>query len=270
MLTSQRLFSTCGVSLTLFQCDGGHTIWSSEEELTEFAVVLVRSGAFRRRADGRETFVEPLVGYLERPGAIQQVAHPFGGDVCTVIGLPEATIDSIVDSSTWPAGTMLHIEPAADVAHRLLLNRIREGGDPQELLERIISLAGRIVGSEPNRLEAARLTVASYRRLANGVREALREDLDLALPALAARLGSSMYQVSRAFRFATGLTVSRYRMRLRTLRALDRLAEGETNLASVAVESGFSDQAHMTRVLNRETAMTPRRLRDLLKTTHAL
>src|SRR5260370_31327510 len=99
MLTGEQALSAPGISVTVYKCDGEHKDWSPEEQACDFALVLVRSGAFRRRIDGIETLAEPLVAYLERPGSVYQVAHPRGGGICTALGLSEKTNGSIIQPS---------------------------------------------------------------------------------------------------------------------------------------------------------------------------
>ena len=53
-------------------------------------------------------------------------------------------------------------------------------------------------------------------------------------------------------------------MRLRVRAALDRCAEGERELARLAAELGFADQAHLTRAVRAETGTTPAALRAAL------
>ena len=53
-------------------------------------------------------------------------------------------------------------------------------------------------------------------------------------------------------------------MRLRARAALERLAEGEQNLARLAAELGFADQSHLCRVVRSETGATPAALRAAL------
>lgn len=86
----------------------------------------------------------------------------------------------------------------------------------------------------------------------------------MSLGALARVARASPYHVSRTFRQVCGLTISRYRSRLRVRRALERLGQGERDLAGMAVDVGFADQAHLTRTVRFETGETPGRLRALL------
>lgn len=262
MLNTTPVLSAPGISVTIFECDGRHTGWSSDEPVSEFAVVLVRSGVFRRRVDGIETLAEPMAGYVERPGSIHQVAHPAGGDVCTAIALSAEAADSIIDPSRLANGSRIHIGAGEDLAHRLLLKRVREAAEQSELVERTVTLAGRALG----RIAPANFGLASDRckRMADQVREALNEEPNLDLHDLADLVGRSVYHVSRAFKSATGLTISQYRLSVRARLAMDLLEGGESNLARIALECGFGDQPHMTRTLRSQTSHTPRRLMELI------
>ena len=53
-------------------------------------------------------------------------------------------------------------------------------------------------------------------------------------------------------------------MRLRARAALERLAGGERDLARLAADAGFADQAHLCRVVRAETGTTPSALREAL------
>jgi Helix-turn-helix domain len=46
-----------------------------------------------------------------------------------------------------------------------------------------------------------------------------------------------------------GVSVTRYRNRVRVARALDRLEHGEDSLAALAADLGFADQAHLCRTV---------------------
>jgi AraC-like DNA-binding protein len=53
-------------------------------------------------------------------------------------------------------------------------------------------------------------------------------------------------------------------MRLRARAALERLAQGEANLARLAADLGFADQSHLCRVVRGEAGGTPTALRRAL------
>lgn len=66
--------------------------------------------------------------------------------------------------------------------------------------------------------------------------------------------------VSRGFRRAYGTTPKRYRFELRTARALRLLPAWQGSMAMLAAETGFADQAHMTRAIVGMTGLAPTRL----------
>jgi len=246
-------------------CEGGPRGWSGEEPVGGLSIVLVRSGLFRRRVVGVEQVVDPMVAYLERPGSVQQIAHPGGGDHCTVIVASPSALGSLAEDRE-PLADQLVIAADLDVDHRALLARSRHGADPFELLERATALAGRLLcGFLLGRPDEGGPSAATRARaLADQVRELLGDQADLGLTELAGIIGVSPYHLSRSFRQATGMTLTRYRRQLRVKRGFQRLADGDTDLARLAADLGFSDQAHFTRVTRLEAGATPGQLRALL------
>ncbi|MGH2555109.1 MAG: helix-turn-helix domain-containing protein, partial [Actinomycetota bacterium] len=133
MLGGRELLRVGDVSVTEIRCDGGSHGWSEEEIVTGFGIVLVRVGAFRRQVEGGELLADPMVAYCQLPGSVQQVAHPCGGDVCTVIGLSSWMVGSLIDPERLSRDAPLSVSSAVDFAHRLLLGGIRKGADRLEL-----------------------------------------------------------------------------------------------------------------------------------------
>jgi AraC-like DNA-binding protein len=264
MQTARVLLDGSAVAVAEHSCDASHARWSAEEPLTSLSVVLVRSGLFRRRVDGVESVAEPTAGYLQRPGSIQQVAHPCGGDRSTVITPSRLMLGTLADHGL--ADQPLFTSPAVDMAHRVLVARARQGAERFELAERATALTGGLLLTlASDRADAARpATGTRARQLADQARQLLAEHTNLGLDDLARAAGVSAYHLSRTFRRVTGLTLSHYRIRLRLRRAMERLAAGERDLAGLAADLGFADQAHLTRALRAETGTTPGALRTLL------
>ena len=86
------------------------------------------------------------------------------------------------------------------------------------------------------------------------------------LSELAALVGRHPTHVSRAFRREYGVTVAEYARSLRLEWARAQIALGDTPLARIAVEAGFSDQSHFTRAFRSHTGVTPGRYRELVRT----
>jgi AraC-like DNA-binding protein len=245
-----------GVRVAEVRCPGDHTRWSPTEQVTEFGIVLPRRGVFRRRVDGRESLVDPATGYLQLAGAEQEVAHPAGGDLCTSITLAIRDGDPVP-----PASRPVNVSARLSLRHRLLISQARAGVDAVELGDLAIELATAVLASL-----APELGKGPHERLVDRAREVLAAEPTCALPEVAERLAVSPYHLSRVFHRTTGVTLRRYRIRLRTVAALDALADDRSRgLAAIAAELGFADQAHLTRTLREETGQPPGRLRALLR-----
>lgn len=103
----------------------------------------------------------------------------------------------------------------------------------------------------PNVARGANLAV---RQLEDYLHAHLTEPVPLA--ALAALAGVSTYRVVRMFQQATGLPPHAYLTQLRVQRARQLLATG-SEVAAVAVATGFYDQAHLTRHFKRIVGVPP-------------
>jgi AraC-like DNA-binding protein len=237
------------------------------EEAPEHAIVFVRRGHFVRRGEGGEELFDPSSAYCMNPGEEHRYDHPgAGGDDCTTLFL-----SADLAASLWGGDPMLpsgSLRPSArlDLEQRLLLSEARQGGDPDELAERSLLLAaGMLERSDPRRPASGRpATAQERRRLTDSVREALVVDSGRSLSDLARYLAVSPHHLSRVFRATHGVTISRYRIGLRSRAALERLAAGERNLARLAADLGFADQSHLCRVIRAETGETPSALRRVL------
>ncbi|MHA7652850.1 helix-turn-helix domain-containing protein [Mycobacterium sp. ML4] len=78
---------------------------------------------------------------------------------------------------------------------------------------------------------------------------------------LAGEAGLSRRTFAAAFKGAKGMSVHQYILRLRADHAAALLRETKLPFAEVALQSGFANQAHMTRAMNRLTRQTPGRIR---------
>jgi AraC family transcriptional regulator len=90
-------------------------------------------------------------------------------------------------------------------------------------------------------------------------RELVHDDptLPLSVRSVAADVGVSAVRLSRAFRRAFGESLGSYQRRLRIRRACERLRDSPLSLAEIALDAGFVDQSHFTRVFRRLVGATP-------------
>lgn len=117
--------------------------------------------------------------------------------------------------------------------------------------ESLLLVLGGLLGPAPERPDAAPGSIALARAMIDDC-----PTQALTLSGLAQEAGLSRYQFLRGFTRATGLTPHAYIMQRRLHRAR-ALIGGGLPLAEAALESGFSDQSHMTRLFVRSFGMAP-------------
>ena len=81
----------------------------------------------------------------------------------------------------------------------------------------------------------------------------------LPLSEIADRLGLSVNHFIKAFAKSVGMAPYHWFLCQRVAHSLEPLLEGELTIAKIAVECGFSDQSHFTRVFRRIVGTTPGR-----------
>ena len=82
---------------------------------------------------------------------------------------------------------------------------------------------------------------------------------------LARELGLHPVYLARAFRRASGCSVTAYRRRLQLGDAARRLAASDEPLAAVALHSGFADQSHLCRAFRAALGVTPGNFRRRMR-----
>jgi AraC-like DNA-binding protein len=246
------------------RCESRH--WSLPEQAGAYALVFVRRGCFYRRVNGAEAFVDPTVVYFERPSDEQQIAHPAGGDSCTAIYVSAALVASVRGGEPGLPARPVPTSAGLDLRQRFLRALLAHRPEEAELGDLIVGvLADLLEAGEPKRVGAGRpATALARRRVVDATREALGENPRAGVVELGRRVAVSPHHLSRVFKAETGETISRYRNRLRVRLALERLADGEPCLTRLAAELGFSDQAHLTRVVCNELGTPPAQLRARL------
>lgn len=81
------------------------------------------------------------------------------------------------------------------------------------------------------------------------------------IPELAAAAGVHPDHLARAFRLRFGMAIGLYLRRLRLEWAATALETSEAPISAIALDAGFADQSHFTRLFKRHTGVTPRAYR---------
>lgn len=256
MLSFIDLASRPEFTVFAVDCRDDHRGWSAEPPRADVRLVLVRRGGFRRRVRGRTADLDRTAGYLGLPGEEEQFAHPAGGDVCTSISLTPGLWRSLAGEAPRLAGSSLYVDGRLDLAHRRLLAASRVGD------EAVVGLVAEVV----RQVVVTTTPGGGDQTLVARARDVIADDHPAAanLIPLAELLGVSPFRLSRAFTRELGVSLTRYRNRVRVARALDRLENGEPSLAVLAADLGFADQAHLCRTVREHLGHTPTALRRLL------
>lgn len=91
--------------------------------------------------------------------------------------------------------------------------------------------------------------------------QALRENPNQSISAWAQHRGLHVGSVSRGFRQVFQVSPLFYRLVQRTRRAMAALRETDSSICVIAQDTGFADQAHMSRAIRRIARTTPTALR---------
>jgi AraC family transcriptional regulator len=83
----------------------------------------------------------------------------------------------------------------------------------------------------------------------------------LRLPEVAREAGVHPVHLTRVFRAHHGVSLGAYVRGLRLDWAATRLAGSRSTLGDIALEAGFADQSHFTRMFKRHTGSTPGQFR---------
>jgi AraC-like DNA-binding protein len=247
-----------GFTLGIAACSGEHRGWSPVDAQPAYNIVLVQRGRFRRRALGVVSDLDPTVAYLAGPDEEERFAHPHGGDRCTWVSLTEQLWHDVTGGNARP---LVYVDGAVDLAHRRALAAARSG-DAEAATERLFALLATV--SPPATAPSA--SSGPDTALVSAARGAIagRHPAAGSLSTLAKALDTSPYRLSRAFSVHMGVSLTRYRNRIRIGDALQRLEDGERDLAGLAAHLGFADQAHLTRTMRAHVGHPPAAVRRLL------
>ncbi|MBF6327233.1 AraC family transcriptional regulator [Nocardia transvalensis] len=181
---------------------------------------------------------------------------------------PELVAELLHDRTGRPTGLPLFPDPVLyDPPLAAALNRLYHSLDgPATTLARdealtttLAAMINRGARSTPRETATVRPRDGAAAELAQRAHAILRERYldDLSSAELAEAVCCNRFTLYRAFRARYGLAPSDFQRQLRLRAARRLLAEGRP-LAQAATDSGFADQAHLTRWFRRCYGITPR------------
>ncbi|RYZ04494.1 MAG: AraC family transcriptional regulator [Myxococcales bacterium] len=181
------------------------------------------------------------------------------------IGLdPALSAQALDQEPSLPLHVQLHAEELTPVLQRAADIVDRPGADSlaADLWQRVHWLARR----------SAPLSAQGPHVLTRRTLQLLRGAPDLSLTGLAQNLRAHPTEVSRHFHRDLGITLVRYRTRLKLLDLIQRVDSGQTELMTVAIHAGFGSYSQCHRAFQAELGCSPRRffsgLRDGMQSAY--
>ena len=257
------------VQAGLFRCPREHPLFRDSGPTRNFVAAFPRTSGCVV-GDGGPLFVSPQVAPLYNRGQrFVRTGLNRGGDRTDWIAIVDAAavleivreFDPSVEErpdSPLPR-TPAPVSAALYARQRFLIEAMRRRSPPDDLAfeEEALSIFRAVVRSAcaaagiegPKPWGGAENAVFVRARMA--VEESYRGRSDLAT--IAARSGVSAVHLARVFRRHSGVSVHRTILTLRLRDSLDRLREASADIASIALDLGFSDHSHFTAAFRRGT-----------------
>lgn len=240
---------------------------SSEEEWCSVTQIVVpRRGVFMLHHRHAPIVADPNTALVYGIGETYQISHPVnGGDQCTVLVFRPELLEEALGNVEARHGS---IHAATQLSIHVLTQKMAIGEtDRLEAEERAVFALNALAGDFKS------FPFLSWQGLGQFQKRRIEEVRALLagqptapwhLESIARTVYSSPFHLARQFRAITGESIARYLLRLRLTLALDRLAQGETDLARLAVELGFANHSHFSARFKSVFGITPTALRSAL------
>lgn len=264
-----------------YVCSDNGSAASPEEQSSVNSIVLMRHGAFSRHFGRRRVTADVNNAVFFEKGSVYRVTHPADcGDRGTTFDISPWILNDIIreldpqidehPDNPFPfeigpcdadvfwrhrdfvrmieAAETEPLEPLwADVTAIQLMADVLEAAFARHGVKR----KGRpaTISDHAERAEAAKMYLAS--RMSEAV----------TLEDVASAVYASPFNFARIFQQQTGLPVHRYLTLLRLRASLERIADPDIELTSIALDLGFSSHSHFTDVFRREFGQTPSEVR---------
>jgi AraC family transcriptional regulator len=282
MIRSQVLHGDGLVSLIRFDHPPGRTHSDPAEELSScHSVSFIERGGFDLHRGGQRWRLHPAALFVTYPGFSYRCTHgaPTPGSRALGTPAPEAVAPddagisvqytpALVDEVQRVTGRhWTRSIPVAPLSNRLayLRHLLLDAVGAGEGAMAATALAGELLaaldcsaapGARPFRADQ----IAWYARRVDRARELLanRFDEPLSLDLVAREAGMSPFHFSRVFRELVGMPPHRYLLRVRLLRAAQRLRAG-AGVTETCHATGFNNLSHFIRTFRRALGVPPSR-----------
>jgi AraC family transcriptional regulator len=249
-------------------CRAPRSGYGPAEYNTIAQIGLPRRGVFILERCGKPIVVDPRTAVLLARDDEYRVRHPTDdGDQGTVVILPPDVLEEATDGVGARVG---RIGPSDHLAVCMVTRMLRDSRtDDIEAEDAVFLLLTSLSRTFAPRADRCRLGPAQQWRIEQA--RALLASAPAArwhLRSIGNALCCSPFHLARQFRAATGETISKYLLRLRLALAIQRLADGELDIAKLATDTGFAHHSHFTARFHSTFGITPTRARDMLTTSN--
>jgi AraC family transcriptional regulator len=260
------LFRSDVVAIGAFRCAVTHPLYRDSGPCTHHTIVFPRTVTGIRHAGGASFTGSPntVSFYNQHQIYTRQPVSPIDSSDWYVVS-DDALRDAI--SAYDPAVADRPARPfpfacgpsdaSAYVTQRALFDRLAAGDATEalEVEETVLRVLERVLAgayaARPRLSAPMREAVAEVQRVV-----ARKPEESRTLRELAAGVETSPFHLCRAFKRATGMTLTAYRHDLRLRLALERL-RSPVDLTDLALDLGYSSHSHFTHVFRRHFGITP-------------
>ena len=249
-----------GMTIADLRFSAGQKLPSHAHELATITVTM--DGNFETLIEGR-AYQNPLHAVLCKPQGSMH-GNAFGRTAVRVVML---SIDGDGDEFRPCARSLRDVVHAIDPrAGALAAGIAAELAEPDDLTPLALAGLSREMMAAVARLEQVPRGQPRPLWLRRGL-EFVHGNItsSVGLSAVAQVAGVHPIYFARAFRVHLGDSLGGYVRKLRVQRAAARLGSSDEPIAEIAVELGFSDQSHLTRIFRTITGYTPASYRKLCR-----
>lgn len=213
-------------------------------------ISVVINGQLKEEAGRQEEYAQ-TGSLVLKPGDLLH-ANQFGPQSTRIVsvvvrpGFLKDTIGQEIKDWHW-----WHHFSTAQVALRFAQNVI-EARTEQDVLEEVIDLLAVLPPVKQASVDHIPPWIARVRELVHAEYHS-----SLQTQQLAARVGAHPVYLARMFRRSFGCSIKTYLQRIRLQHTIQELSSSEKPLSQIALDNGFSDQSHLSRVFKRQFQHSP-------------
>jgi AraC-like DNA-binding protein len=252
-----------------FRCPRDHPRFADSGPIENDIFVFPRSSVKIRHAGGPSFVADQTVATVYNRGQIYDRALVSEeGDRCDWFAVPrEAAIEAVIANGLVPSAGGPFTFAFAPVSHqtylaqRRLFRQAHHGAASAKLDEAIYALLDDVVRAAASvaGARAERTRDKEGPAITDEIRRLLsaRFDEDWSLTRLQHHFGVSAFRLCRLFRRVTGSSIHAYLVSVRLRASLERIEPRAVDLASVAMDLGFSSHSHFTMAFRRSYGVPP-------------